>query len=157
MPESGKETLTLAHSLGGTTIKINLYFQNIFSEESYISLEHWKALSKELPHFELNHKALLKLLRIWRRKQGLSTVAVEVLDYAAKQLYAPGKSLEENLRGVWTELSCVESAKKVFKAEEKEAGVYFFRKLSGEAMKKLTAAANRASLCDLHAEIDHLF
>lgn len=92
-----------------------------------------------------------------RRKQGLATVAVEVLDYAAKQLCAADKSLEENLRAVWTALSCVESARKVFRAEEKEAGVYFFRKLSGETVKKLTAAANRASLCDLRAEIDHLF
>lgn len=66
MPESGEEALTLAHSLGGAVIRVNLYFQNIFSEESYISLEHWKNLSKELPHFELKHRALLKLLRMWR-------------------------------------------------------------------------------------------
>ena len=48
------------------TLKISLYFQNIFSEKSNISLEHWKNLSKEFPQFETKHKALFKLLRIWR-------------------------------------------------------------------------------------------
>jgi len=48
------------------TLKISLYFQNIFSEKSNISLEHWKNLSKEFPQFETKHKALFKLVRMWR-------------------------------------------------------------------------------------------
>jgi hypothetical protein len=64
---SEDKVLVLSYSLSNNTVlKIIFYFQNIFSEESYTSLEHWKNLSKEFPQFETKHKALFKLLRIWR-------------------------------------------------------------------------------------------
>ena len=47
-------------------VTVILFFQNVFSEESYVSLEHWKELSEKIVKFDPKQKALMRLLRMWR-------------------------------------------------------------------------------------------
>ncbi len=51
---------------GQRTLRVYLYLQDVFSEESYESQEHWKRAAENTAKLDTKHRTLLKLLRMWR-------------------------------------------------------------------------------------------
>jgi len=60
--------LAISYKLSDNSkLVINFYFQNVFCEEAFMSIEHWKYIGENFEKiFDSKLQILLKIIRIWR-------------------------------------------------------------------------------------------